>query len=248
MSIVMPWPQEMEDYELGQIDDLHSFSTTRSFFEGQISNLGSGFSPLALRVKASALYHQAHRLASNWDQRRRLDPAGYLQASDNYSALSLPNAYMDEFQALEHTIARFLSTLIPVHQLDAAMPDDKHAYIAIHTLAQAAIIHLYFPSGPEDPVSYEKCLRAAQCCVAITKHIAAADYDFLDPILGPCWTTVMDTLIRELNLIETSWPIVDSAETRTEIGTLLYAMTSLGSRYPLLGYTAAKVQKRLAGL
>lgn len=58
----------------------------------------------------------------------------------------------------------------------------------------------------------------------------------------------MDTLIRELNLIETSWPIVDSAEIRNEIGSLLYAMTSLGSRYPLLGYTAAKVQKRLSGL
>jgi hypothetical protein len=64
------------------------------------------------------------------------------------------------------------------------MPDDKHAYIALHTLTQAAIIYLYHPSGPEDPVLYEKCLRAVQCCVANTKHISAADYDFLDPILG----------------------------------------------------------------
>lgn len=58
----------------------------------------------------------------------------------------------------------------------------------------------------------------------------------------------MDTLIRELNLIETSWPIVNSAEIRNEIGALLYAMTSLGSRFPLLGYSVAKVQKRLSGL
>lgn len=58
----------------------------------------------------------------------------------------------------------------------------------------------------------------------------------------------MDTLIRELNLVETSWPIVSSAEVRNEISTLLYAMTRLGSRYPLLGYSVAKVQKRLSGL
>lgn len=58
----------------------------------------------------------------------------------------------------------------------------------------------------------------------------------------------MDTLIRELNLIETSWPPVNSAEVRNEIGTLLYAMTSLSSRFPLLGYSVAKVQKRLSGL
>jgi len=91
---------------------------------------------------------------------------------------------MDEFQTLEHTIACFLSTLIPVHQLDATMPDDKHAYITIHTLTHAATIHLYHPFGHEDPVAYEKCLGAARCCVSITKHITEADYEFLDPILG----------------------------------------------------------------
>lgn len=168
----------------GQIDDFHSFSTTRSFFDGQFSNLGGGFSPLALRVKASVLFHHAHRLASNWDQRRQLVPASYLHTSDDYAALTLSSAFMDDFQTLEHTTARFLSTLIPVHQLDATIPDDKHAYLATHTLAHVAIIHLYYPFGHEDPVAYEKCLRAARCCVSITKHIAEAEYDFLDPILG----------------------------------------------------------------
>ena len=32
-------------------------------------NIRGGFSPLALRVKASALFERAHRLASIWDQR-----------------------------------------------------------------------------------------------------------------------------------------------------------------------------------
>lgn len=58
----------------------------------------------------------------------------------------------------------------------------------------------------------------------------------------------MDTLLRELNLVETSWPIVNSAEVRNDVSTLLYAMNSLATRYPLLGYSVAKVQKRLSGL
>ncbi|KAF9227088.1 hypothetical protein BS17DRAFT_695872 [Gyrodon lividus] len=231
LSIVLPWPQDMEEYESGQIHDFYSFSTPRSLFDGQMSNLGSGFSPLALRVKASALFHHAYYLALNWDQ-----PA------------VLSSAFTDDFQHLEHTITRFLSTLVPVHQLDASMPDDKHAYIAIHTLAHAAMIHLYYLFGHEDPVSHEKCLLAARCCVSIVKHIADADYEFLDPIIGPCWTCAVDTLIRELNIIESSWPLASSADVRNEIGTLLFGMTRLGLRFPLLGYSVAKVQKRLSGL
>ncbi|KAH7912432.1 hypothetical protein BJ138DRAFT_1004480 [Hygrophoropsis aurantiaca] len=230
-SILMPWPQEMEEYESGQIDEIHSFQTVRSFFEGQAANLVGGFSPLALRVKASALFERAHQLSANWDQ-----------------PLALSSAFTDDFQHLEHTIARFLPTLIPAHQLDAIMPHDKHAFLTTHTLAHAAMIHLYYPLGQDDPVSYDKCLTAARCCVSIIKHIADTDYDFLDPIVGPCWTCAVDTLIRELNIMESSWPMLNSSDVRNEIGTLLYAMTKLSARFPLLGYSVAKVQKRLSGL
>jgi hypothetical protein len=108
----------------------------------------------------------------------------HVQFSDKFAALATSNAFTDDFQTLEHTIARFIPTLIPVHQLDATVPDQKHAYIAIHTLAHAAMINLYYPFGAEDPVSYEKCLRAARFCVSIIKHIADSDYEFLDPIIG----------------------------------------------------------------
>jgi hypothetical protein len=230
-SIIMPWPQDMEEYVAGQIDDLHSFHTVRSFFDHQVTNVRGGFSPLALRVKASALFERAHHLASTWDQ-----------------PLAMSSAFTDDFQTLEHTIAHFIPTLIPVHQLDATVPDEKHAYIVTHTLAHAAMINLYYPFGAEDPVSYDKCLRAARCLVSIIKHIADADYEFLDPIIGPCWTCAVDTLIRELNVIESSWPLVSSSDVRSEIGTILYAMNNLSARFPLLGYSVAKVQKRLSGL
>jgi len=113
------------------------------------------------------------------------------QYSDLYAALATPSAFTDDFQTLEHTIARFVATLIPVHQLDATVPDQKHTYIAIHTLAHTAMINLYYRFGAEDPVSYEKCLRAARFCVSVIDHIADSDYEFLDPIVG---VSILNTL------------------------------------------------------
>lgn len=91
---------------------------------------------------------------------------------------------MDDFQALEDTVMRFLTTLVPIHQLDAAVPEDKHTLLVVHTLAQASLIHLYYRSSQSDPAAHEKCLRAARSCVNIIKHLVDGDFDFLDPIIG----------------------------------------------------------------
>jgi hypothetical protein len=49
-------------------------------------------------------------------------------------------------------------------------------------------------------------------------------------------------------MIESSWPLVSSSDVRGEIGAMLYAMNNLSARFPLLGYSVTKVQKRLSGL
>lgn len=92
--------------------------------------------------------------------------------------------YQEEIQALEVAITRFIPTLIPVHQLESTIIEDKHVIIVSHTLAHAAVIHLYQRFVQDDPMAYEKCSRAASAIVAIIKHIGERDYDFLDPIIG----------------------------------------------------------------
>lgn len=52
------------------MDDAQNFQTIQTFFEGQGSNLVGGFSTLALRVKASALFDKANQLSMNWDHRK----------------------------------------------------------------------------------------------------------------------------------------------------------------------------------
>lgn len=226
-SINTPWPLGMAEYVLGGIDSSSSFQTVRTFLEGN-SVASEGYSTLALRGKASALFQLADQLSANWDPR-------VISAS----------AFRDEVQALEHSIRRFIPTLTPLHQLDAVLPDDRHVLITSHVLAHTAIIHLHRRFAVEDPICYEICLREARACVGIIKLLNDSDFALLDPILGPCWTCVSDILIRELDSIETSWPIL-GGEIHTDLSIVLFALTNLSSRFPFIVNSAAAIQKRLA--
>ncbi|KZP34452.1 hypothetical protein FIBSPDRAFT_906516 [Athelia psychrophila] len=226
-SINTPWPLSIEDYEAGRMDEGRNFQTIQTFFEGQGSNLVGGHGRIAMRVKASALFERAHQLSMNWDHR-----------------LAPSTAFTDDFQNVEHSIARLVPTFMSIQELNAASSEDKHAYFTDHCLAYAAIIHLYFPFA-DDPESYEKCLRAARSIVTIIRIVQDVEYDFLDPIIGPCWIAAADTLVRELNGMEVSWPLLNTGEVRAEISTVLYALTNVGSKFSLLAFSIAKLTKRL---
>ena len=94
---------------------------------------------------------------------------------------------------MDDTITRYISTLIPPHQLDVTLPCDKHTFFVVHTLAHTAMIHLYSRFSRDDPISYGKCLRSARSCVVIIKHVADSDFGFLDPIIGvrPCLLSLL---------------------------------------------------------
>ena len=98
--------------------------------------------------------------------------------------IPISNEFKDEFQKLERAISSFIPTLIPLHQLNATMTESKHAFIVIHSLANAAMIHLFYRFSQNDHVSHDKSLQAAHACVNIIKHIADNDFEFLDPIIG----------------------------------------------------------------
>jgi hypothetical protein len=212
------------------MDGVHHPQNNRPFLESPVSITSGGYSTLALRVKASALFQRADRLSSNWDPR-----------------IPLSNALLEEIQALELAISRLQATLPPPHQFDS-FPCDKHTLIVVHTLTHAAIIHLYSRFAQDDPNLYDKCLRSARSCVAIIKHISDADILFLDPIIGPCWTCSAEVLIRELDNIEASWPLVSGSDVRNEISSILFAITSLSPQFPLFSSLAARIQTRLAEL
>ncbi|KAJ4490932.1 hypothetical protein J3R30DRAFT_3278101 [Lentinula aciculospora] len=245
-SIDCPWPQDITEYESGNVTVTGGFSTVKTFLQGDVSG---GFSMQTLRAKASAIFSRADQLAASWRYRLSGD------------------SYPEEFHALELTINRFIPTLIPIHQLNATMPEEKHTLIVVHTLIQVSVLMLYQRFAQDDPVTYDKCSAAVKACVAITKFVSEQDYDYLDPIIGSCWTTVAEWLICEIANIE-SWALpMTGADVRNDIATILYAMTSLNARFPVLGInyfhcvsrslgsssfclgiSVSKIQKRMAEL
>jgi hypothetical protein len=228
-SICCPWPQDIDYYESGHVDTATSFQTIRAFLSGSVCP--AGFSIAALRVKASALFAHADHLSANCTQ-------GF--------ASTKPSRLSDEIQSLEHTITLFLSTLIPITQLDAVLPHEKHGLIVTYSLAHTAMIHLHRGFALGDAVSFEKCSQASRACISVVKHISDGDFAFLEPIIGPCWWSVADILIRDLDALRVSWPLADLSELRNDLAVLMYAMTRLGGHFPLTAPAVARIQKRLA--
>lgn len=93
-------------------------------------------------------------------------------------------SFSENFTAFEHSIMRFTTTLLPLHQVGGAIPDDKYALIVIHSLAHASMIRLHAPFMRDDGVSREKSLRAARSLIHVTKLVTDADFEFLDPVIG----------------------------------------------------------------
>ncbi|EKM54793.1 uncharacterized protein PHACADRAFT_258894 [Phanerochaete carnosa HHB-10118-sp] len=229
-AIMAPWPQRLEDYEAGELDLGNGSPVITSFFmhQAQATPLVGGFSSAALRAKASALFEGSQKLSSSWNPR--------LPSSTNFS---------ENFRAFDSTISRFVSTLLPVHQLATMMPEDKYTLFLVHSLAHASMVRLHQPFVADDQLSREKALRAARSLVLVVKHVTEADFDYLDPMIGHCWMTASRVLAFELAQMQASWPPLNSTDLRSELATVVYALTKLGARFPLLGYEVAKMQKML---
>lgn len=91
--------------------------------------------------------------------------------------------FSENFRAFDSTIARFTASLLPLHQA-TALPEDKYSLYLIHSLAHTAMIRLHQPFITDDQLSREKSVRSAGAVVLVVKHMAEADFDFLDPLIG----------------------------------------------------------------
>lgn len=87
-------------------------------------------------------------------------------------------------RTLEHSIALFLSTLVPINQLDALLPGERHSVVLAYTLAHSATIYLHRGFALEDSMSFDQSSRASRACIAVIKYISERDFAFLEPIIG----------------------------------------------------------------
>ncbi|KAI0275620.1 hypothetical protein BGY98DRAFT_1113985 [Russula aff. rugulosa BPL654] len=218
-SINAPWPQDIIEYEVENFSDLTNLNTVQTFLANQIQVpvLAGGFSNFALRAKASALWDLATKVASSWN-----------------SGVALTQLSEQDTLAVEDSINRFIASVMPVHQLAAVHASDRHNLIVVHTLAQAALIRLYYLRGEVDQLWNEKCLLAARGMLLVVGQVTDMDIEFLDPIVGSCWASAAHVFIREMAQVET-WSPITTNELGSHVGTITTALSRLSMAFPLAG-------------
>ncbi|KAI9453778.1 hypothetical protein BJY52DRAFT_1123297 [Lactarius psammicola] len=219
-SVAVPWPQDIMDYEVDNFGDLAHLNTVQTFLAHQIQVpiLAGGFSNFALRAKASALFDLAAKVSSAWN------PAG----------VGLAQLSEQDTLAVEDSINRFVVSLIPVHQIGALHASDKHNMIVVHTIAQAALIRLFYLRAEVDQLWSEKCMHAARGILLIIGQVSEMDIEFLDPIVGCCWASAAHFFVREIAQMK-PWSSIASNEAGSHVGTITAMLSRLSMVFPLAG-------------
>ena len=239
--------------------DLAHLNTVQTFLAHQIQVpvLAGGFSNFALRAKASALFDLAAKVASSWNAGEfvlegLVHFAFHFTRVFSAAGVALTQISEQDTLSVEDSINRFIASIIPVHQMGAIHACDRHNLIVVHTLAQAALIRLYYLRGEVDQLWNEKCLLAARGMLLVIGQVTDMDLEFLDPIVGVrsseasksssladlktqcCWASAAHVLMREIAQVE-SWSPMASNELGNNLGTITTVLSRLSLTFPLAG-------------
>jgi hypothetical protein len=118
------------------------------------------------------------------DLRKLLVSAFHFTHVGSAAGVALTQLSEQDTLAVEDSINRFIASIMPVHQMGAVHASNRHNLIIVHTLAQAALIRLYYLRGEVDQLWNEKCLLAARGMLLVIGQVSDMDIEFLDPIVG----------------------------------------------------------------
>ncbi|KAF8191549.1 hypothetical protein K438DRAFT_1830705 [Mycena galopus ATCC 62051] len=226
VRIKTPWRTPDADCDVPILGE-PSTSTVSTLFEHQpmlILDADAMFMP-ALRPKAAALYERTYRLA--------------------FSAKK-SDAYWTDHHAAELALQRFslnLPAFVGYEAWRTQAPLIDVDLFAVHTLMHVSTLHLH-----KDTLSRET-FHAGNSILALIRQLNDADYEFLDPILSACWSTVARTYVRMMGFagqqIEaTTMYTMNFIEQELEV--ILNAMKTLSAFFPLSGDHAMKIGQEAA--
>ncbi|KAJ6620347.1 hypothetical protein B0H10DRAFT_2022442 [Mycena sp. CBHHK59/15] len=219
VRIKTPWPAASMEYEAPSVN------TISGLFEHQMLDLGTDphamFMP-AMRAKAAALYERTYRLAS---------------------ASKKNDAYWGEHHGTQLALQRFAMTLpafVGYEVWRTQTPLIDVDLFAIHTMVHVATLHLH-----KDALGRES-VHAGHSVLALIRQLNDGDYEFLDPILSACWSTVARTYVRMMDIagqqVETT-TMYTVGVIEQEFGVILNAMKTLSAFFPLSGDHAKKIEQ-----
>ncbi|KAJ7118890.1 hypothetical protein C8R44DRAFT_789556 [Mycena epipterygia] len=226
VRIKTPWPTTsgVLEHDMPIISETNTIS---GLFEPQPMlslETDAMFMP-ALRAKAATLYERTYRLAST----TKKNDAYW---ADHHSAgLALQRFALNLPVFVGYEAWRTQTPLIDVD------------LFAVHTMMHVATLHLY-----KDALGRET-LHAGNSVLALIRQLNDGDYEYLDPILSACWSTVARTYVRMMGIagqqIEaTTMYTIGVIEQELEI--ILNAMKTLSAFFPLSGDHAMKIEQEAA--
>ncbi|KAK7035854.1 adenylate kinase [Favolaschia claudopus] len=231
VRIKTPWPTP--DLESPQQDlscigvETNSTNTISTLFEHQpMLSLDSDamFMP-SLRAKAAALYERTYRLASSAKK---------------------TDAYWADHHSAELALQRFslnLPVFVGYEAWRTQAPLIDVDLFAVHTMLHVSTLHLY-----KDALSPET-FHAGNSILALIRQLNDGDYEYLDPILSACWSTVARTYVRMMSSAgqqigaTTMYPMHIIEQ---ELEVILNAMKTLSAFFPLSGDHAMKIEQEAA--
>ncbi|KAJ7849231.1 hypothetical protein B0H14DRAFT_3138026 [Mycena olivaceomarginata] len=171
----------------------------------------TGNSPLTLLAKASIHLERTMSFA----------------ARNSRAGLPLP----PEFWAIETRLEPFRSCLPSVN---IGHPTDQISLVT-HAFVNVAIIRLHAPYINVYAEARFKCLIAASCVVVRLADAPLAEWETVDPILGPLLAPVADVLIDSLTYVP---------QASTDLQAILSAMQTLARLSPLIQQYLAITQQQ----
>ncbi|KAI0692217.1 hypothetical protein BC835DRAFT_82085 [Cytidiella melzeri] len=123
----------------------------------------------SLRARSVALFERTYRFSSRTFQ--------------------TDGAYLEDHRQLGLFLSQFTANLPPLSSLmckDHLSAEDV-SLLSIHTLTNAAIIHLHRDFLEHHPLSYQMCTLAAHSITKSIRELNDTDYEYLNPILSTCW-------------------------------------------------------------
>ncbi|KAJ7144900.1 hypothetical protein C8R43DRAFT_1013406 [Mycena crocata] len=226
VRIKTPWPTSGMEYETHNLNDT-STNTIHGLFEHQpMLNLETDaiFMP-ALRAKAAALYERTYRLAS---------------------ATKKNDSYWADHHSAELALQRFamnLPAFVGYEAWRTQAPLIDVDLFAVHTMMHVATLHLY-----KDQLGRET-FHAGNSILALIRQLNDGDYEYLDPILSACWSTVARTYVRMMGIAGQqigATTMYTAGVIEQELEIILNAMKTLSAFFPLSGDHAMKIEQEAA--
>ncbi|KAF7353766.1 adenylate kinase [Mycena venus] len=229
VRIKTPWPTPEMGHDVPCLGEI-SLNTVSTLFEHQpmLSIDTDAMYMPSLRPKAAALYEHSTRKLISQQPRRKTTRTGLTITPAELAlqrfALNLP-AFVG-YEAWR--------TQAPLIDVDL---------FTVHTMMHVSTLHLYKDTpGPET-------FHAGNSILAFIRQLNDGDYEYLDPILSACWSTVARTYVRMMSFAGQqigATTMYSMSIIEQELEVILNAMKTLSAFFPLSGDHAMKIEQEAA--